>query len=134
MKKLIYPCVVRKEDDIYYANFPDFNACFTDAESIDELFANTKEVLNGVIFTMLKNKMDLPAAGENIKLEEGEFLILVESPVGVIKDRINNMAVKKTLTLPAWMNEMAMEHDINFSQVLQEGLKRELNIKKTIDT
>lgn len=129
MKKLIYPCVVRKEDDIYYANFPDFNACFTDAESIDELFANTKEVLNAVIFTMLKNKMDLPAAGENIKLEEGEFLILVESPVGVIKDRINNMAVKKTLTLPAWMNEMAMEHDINFSQVLQEGLKRELNIK-----
>ncbi len=129
MKKLIYPCVVRKEDDIYYANFPDFNACFTDAESIDELFANTKEVLNGVIFTMLKNKMDLPAAGENIKLEEGEFLILVESPVGVIKDRINNMAVKKTLTLPAWMNEMAMEHNVNFSQVLQEGLKRELNIK-----
>lgn len=129
MKKLIYPCVVRKEDDIYYANFPDFNACFTDAESIDELFANTKEVLNGAIFTMLKNKMDLPAAGENIKLEEGEFLILVESPVGVIKDRINNMAVKKTLTLPAWMNEMAMEHNVNFSQVLQEGLKRELNIK-----
>ena len=129
MKKLIYPCVVRKEDHIYYANFPDFNACFTDAESIDELFANTKEVLNGVIFTMLKNKMDLPAAGENIKLEEGEFLILVESPVGVIKDRINNMAVKKTLTLPAWMNEMAMEHNVNFSQVLQEGLKRELNIK-----
>ncbi len=129
MKKLIYPCVVRKEDDIYYANFPDFNACFTDAESIDELFANTKEVLNGVIFTMLKNKMDLPADVENIKLEEGEFLILVESPVGAIKDRINNMAVKKTLTLPAWMNEMAMEHDINFSQVLQEGLKRELNIK-----
>lgn len=129
MKKLIYPCVVRKEDDIYYANFPDFNVCFTDAESIDELFANTKEVLNGVIFTMLKNKMDLPAAGENIKLEEGEFLILVESPVGVIKDRINNMAVKKTLTLPAWMNEMAMEHNVNFSQVLQEGLKRELNIK-----
>ena len=129
MKKLIYPCVVRKEDDIYYANFPDFNACFTDAENIDELFANTKEVLNGVIFTMLKNKMDLPAAGENIKLEEGEFIILVESPVGAIKDRINNMAVKKTLTLPAWMNEMAMEHDINFSQVLQEGLKRELNIK-----
>ena len=39
------------------------------------------------------------------------------------------MAVKKTLTLPSWMNEMAMEHDINFSQVLQEGLKRELNIK-----
>ena len=129
MKKLIYPCVVRKEDDIYYANFPDFNACFTDAESIDELFANTKEVLNGAIFTMLKNKMDLPAAGENIKLEEGEFLILVESPVGVIKDRINNMAVKKTLTLPAWMNEMAMEHNVNFSQVLQEGLKRDLNIK-----
>ena len=129
MKKLIYPCVVRKEDDIYYANFPDFSACFTDAESFDELFVNTKEVLNGVIFTMLKNKMDLPAASENIKLEEGEFLILVESPVGAIKDRINNMAVKKTLTLPAWMNEMAMENNVNFSQVLQEGLKRELNIK-----
>lgn len=129
MKKLIYPCVVRNEDDIYYANFPDFNACFTDAESLVELFVNTKEVLNAVIFTMLKNKISLPEASENIKLSDGEFIILVESPVGAIKDKLDNMAVKKTLTVPAWINEMAMEQNINFSQVLQEGLKRELQIK-----
>ena len=129
MKKLVYPCVVRSEDNIYYANFPDFDACFTDAENLDELFANTKEVLNAVIFTMLKNKMDLPQASKDINLQEGDFLILVESPVGAIKGKIDNMAVKKTLTVPAWMNEMAMEHNINFSQVLQEGLKKELNIK-----
>lgn len=129
MKKLIYPCVVHSDDNIYYASFPDFDSCFTDADSIEELFLNTKEVLNGVVFTMLKNKMNLPEAGKNIKLNDGEFVILVETPVGAIKDRVDNMAVKKTLTVPAWMNEMAIEQNINFSQVLQEGLKKELNIK-----
>lgn len=55
----VYPCVVRHEDGVYYANFPDFDACFTDAESLDELFVNTKEVLNGLINTIYDNDLDV---------------------------------------------------------------------------
>ena len=40
----------------------------------------------------------------------------------------DNKAVKKTLTIPNWLNELAINNEVNFSQVLQQALKKELNI------
>ena len=40
----------------------------------------------------------------------------------------NNKAVKKTLTVPAWLNSIAEEQHINFSSVLQQALKEQLNV------
>ena len=45
-EKYIYPCVIYEEDGIYYANFKDFEACFTDGESIEEVIINAKDVLD----------------------------------------------------------------------------------------
>ena len=86
MKKTdAYPCVVRYEDNTYYADFPDFDACFTDADSLGELFVNTKEVLNGVLFTMLDNGLALPKTsdGKSINLKKGEFVLLVLSLIHI---------------------------------------------------
>lgn len=90
----VYPCVVRHEDGVYYANFPDFDACFTDAESLDELFVNTKEVLNGVINTIYDNDLDVPMPSEadDIKLKSGEFLILVKADLS--SNMIENTYIK----------------------------------------
>lgn len=132
MKKTdAYPCVVRYEDNIYYADFPDFDACFTDADSLGELFVNTKEVLNGVLFTMLDNGLTLPKTsdGKNINLKKGEFVLLVEAPIASIEERLNKKSIKKTLSIPKWLNDLGMKENVNFSQILQDGLKRELNLK-----
>ena len=90
----VYPCVVRHEDGVYYANFPDFDACFTDAESLDELFVNTKEVLNGLINTVYENDLDVPMPSEadDIKLKNGEFLILVKADLS--SNMIENAYIK----------------------------------------
>lgn len=90
----VYPCVVRHEDGVYYANFPDFDACFTDAESLDELFVNTKEVLNGLINTIYENDLNvtMPSDIENIKLKSGEFLILVKADLS--SNMIENAYIK----------------------------------------
>lgn len=90
----VYPCVVRHEDGVYYANFPDFDACFTDAESLDELFVNTKEVLNGLINTIYEHDMDVPMPSEadEIKLKSGEFLILVKADLS--SNMIENAYIK----------------------------------------
>lgn len=90
----VYPCVVRHEEGVYYANFPDFDACFTDAESLDELFVNTKEVLNGVINTIYDNDMDVPMPSEadEIKLKSDEFLILVKADLS--SNMIENAYIK----------------------------------------
>lgn len=90
----VYPCVVRHEDGVYYANYPDFDACFTDAESLDELFVNTKEVLNGLINTIYENDMDVPMPSEadEIKLKSDEFLILVKADLS--SNMIENAYIK----------------------------------------
>lgn len=90
----VYPCVVRHEDGVYYANFPDFEACFTDAVSLEELYVNTKEVLNGLINTIYGNDMDVPMASEadDIKLKSGEFLILVKADLS--SNMIENAYIK----------------------------------------
>ncbi len=54
-EKYIYPCIIYEDDGIYYANFKDFDACFTDGESIEEVIINAKDVLEGTIFSLLKN-------------------------------------------------------------------------------
>lgn len=127
----VYPCTVKKEDGIYYANFPDFDACFTDAEDMEELFYNVKEVLNGVLFSLMSNNIDIPKPYKygDIKLNKDEFVILVDAPITAIRDKVDNKSIKKTLTIPKWLNDVSENENINFSQVLQEGLKRELNIK-----
>lgn len=132
MKKTdAYPCIVRYEDSTYYADFPDFDACFTDADSLGELFVNTKEVLNGVIFTMLDNGLALPKTSDskNINLKKGEFVLLVEAPIASIEERLNKKSIKKTLSIPKWLNDVGMKENVNFSQILQDALKRELNLK-----
>ena len=90
----VYPCVVRHEDGVYYANFPDFDACFTDAESLDELFVNTKGVLNGVVNTIYENDLNVPMPSEadDIKLKSGEFLILVKADLS--SNMIENAYIK----------------------------------------
>lgn len=90
----VYPCVIRHEDGVYYANFPDFDACFTDAESLGELFINTKEVLNGIINTIYENDLDVPMPSEadDIKLKSGEFLILVKADLS--SNMIENAYIK----------------------------------------
>ena len=73
-EKYIYPCVVYEEDGIYYANFKDFDACFTDGENIEEVIINAKDVLEGTIFSLLKNNLEVPEP----TLENNEFLVYID--------------------------------------------------------
>ena len=57
-EKYIYPCIIYEDDGIYYANFKDFDACFTDGDSIEEVIINAKDVLEGTIFSLLKNNFN----------------------------------------------------------------------------
>ena len=90
----VYPCVVNFEDNIYYANFPDFDACFTDAENLEELFVNTKEVLNAVINAMYESDIEvpLPSEAKDIDLKNGEFLILIKADLS--SNMIENAYIK----------------------------------------
>ena len=129
-EKYIYPCVVYEEDGIYYADFRDFNGCFTDGESLEELIINAKDVLEGTLFTLLKNNLEIPEPTmKKIELKGNEFLVYVDVWLTPIIDKIKNQTVKKTLTIPKWLNDEAEKHSVNFSSLLQTALKQYLDIR-----
>nr|WP_314533049.1 type II toxin-antitoxin system HicB family antitoxin [uncultured Fusobacterium sp.] len=129
-EKYIYPCVVYEEDGIYYADFRDFNGCFTDGESLEELIINAKDVLGGTLFTLLKNNLEIPEPTmKKIELKGNEFLVYVDVWLTPIIDKIKNQTVKKTLTIPRWLNDEAEKRSVNFSSLLQTALKQYLGIR-----
>ena len=129
-EKYIYPCVVYEEDGIYYADFRDFNGCFTDGESLEELIINAKDVLEGTLFTLLKNNLEIPEPTmKKIELKGNEFLVYVDVWLTPIIDKIKNQTVKKTLTIPKWLNDEAEKRSVIFSSLLQTALKQYLDIR-----
>ena len=122
--KTFYPCTIKEEDSTFYVNFPDFEDCFTDGDTMEEAVANAKDVLETVAFSYLKNNRPLPKPS---KVEANA--VYIELWVDLLKDRVNNQSIKKTLTIPKWLNDIAEEHSVNFSAILQLGIKEYLGIK-----
>lgn len=77
----------------------------------------------------IRNREELPSATApfNLTLESGDSSVLIEFDYQAYLKRHNGKAVKKTLTIPEWLNEAAMAKGINFSQVLQEALMNAIN-------
>lgn len=69
-----------------------------------------------------------PTPGEKILINENQFTVPILANMKIIKNEMENRAVKKTLTIPKWLNKAAEENNINFSSVLKEGLKEKLGI------
>ena len=77
--RLLYPCIVKKEDGIFYANFLDFEGCFTDGETLEEVVINAKDVLSGTLFTMAKHNIPFPSS-ENKKINFEDALYTHNHP------------------------------------------------------
>ena len=127
--RLLYPCIVKKEDGIFYANFLDFEGCFTDGETLEEVVINAKDVLSGTLFTMAKHNIQFPSSeNKKIDLKDGEFLIYIDVWISPILEKAKNQSIKKTLTIPKWLNDEAEKHSLSFSNILQTALKETLGL------
>ena len=125
MKKLIYPGIFHKEDGAYWVEFPDLEGCQSFGDTLEETFENAKESLAAYCVTLLEQKRNLNPPTDIYEMEtpHNAFVSLVE--VDLIK---KSKSIKKTLTIPSWLNEIAEQSNVNFSGVLQEALMQKLDI------
>ena len=133
LKKMFYPAIFTPEDDGGFSvSFPDIEGCFTQGETIEEAYEMAFDAL-GLALSFLEDEkrvIPLPSAPNKISLNENEFIVIIEFDMLEYQKKHNSKAVKKTLTIPQWLNEEATALGVNFSQVLQEALlaKIELNL------
>ncbi len=123
-----FPAFFYYDDDGISIEFPDLPGCLPCAKTSDEAFHNAKEALGLHLFGMEQDSdaIPMPTPIRDLRPEHGAVVALIEVFMPSVRDRINNKVVKKTLTLPSWLNREAEAANVNFSLVLQEGLKRYL--------
>ncbi|MBQ0036683.1 MAG: type II toxin-antitoxin system HicB family antitoxin [Firmicutes bacterium] len=125
-----YPAVFHKEKDSYWAEFPDLPGCFSQGNSIEETFDMCFEALGLYLDKendVYDRQINKPSSVKAIaKKYPKEIVMLIPFDSLEYAKKYKNKAVKKTLSIPEWLNDKAIRLDINFSQVLQEALINKL--------
>lgn len=123
--KVIYPAIFHHEDHAYWVEFPNLEGCQSFGDTLEETLDNAKEALSAYCVTLLEQgeKLTPPSDVESIVIPAGSFSSLVEAELIP-----RSKAVKKTLTIPSWLNIAAEAQGINFSGVLQDALIEKLDL------
>lgn len=124
MNKLFYPAIFHKaEEGGFWVSFPDIPECLTQGNDMKQAYEMAIDALGLCLSSMEENKEPIPSPSEPDKIcvEDG-FLVVIEFDMLAYKKMTNSKAIKKTLSIPQWLNEEAIAMGINFSQVLQEAL------------
>lgn len=98
---------------------------------MQESYEMAVDALGLALTSREQEKQPLPTASDinEISVKENEYCVIVEFDMLAYKKRNNSKAVKKTLSIPEWLNEEALALGINFSQVLQEALLQKIGNK-----
>lgn len=129
MKKY-YPAIFTSEvDGSYSVVFPDVPEAITCGETVEHAVEMAKECLGLSLEGRKEDKEEIPSVnyGE-IKCGENQFVMMIEFDSIEFNKKYNNKSVRKNVTIPAWLNEIAEEDNINFSNVLQNALMNLLHI------
>ena len=130
MAKYVYPAVFTEEDSGYSINFPDLPNCFTSGETLGEAIEMAGDILCLTLYEMEQAGTAIPAPSElrDIPVGSKEFVNFIPCDTVEYRKFFDNRAVKKTLTVPSWLNDMAERAGINFSATLQSALKQQLHL------
>lgn len=129
-----YIALLDYEDDGVHVTFPDLPGCVTAGENEADAINAARDVLALHLWGMEEDE-EVPPEPSTIKeladrkkLQDNETFLLVDTFMPAIREKMAKRFVKKTLSIPAWLNAQAESYGINFSQTLQKALKQELKL------
>lgn len=131
-ERYFYPAIFTYESGKEIAVvFPDLD-CATSGFNDDDALLSARELLGCVLYGLEEDGENIPDPTplSQVKVHENERAVLIDVYMPSIRMARVNRSVNRTVTLPAWLNAIALEHDINFSQVLQEAIKSQLHINR----
>lgn len=127
--KEAYPIVLTPENRGYTVFIPDFTIN-TEGDSLADAIEMARDAIGLMGIDMQDDGVCLPTPSNpgDLKTEKNEIITLVDVDFTEYRQKNEMRSVKKNCTLPGWLCHAAEEQNINFSQVLQDALKRELKI------
>ena len=129
-KRLFYPAVFhRAEEGGFWVTFPDIPECITEGDDMAAAYDMAVEALGLALEEKIENREKLPVASDVDDIKDSGTVVIVQFDLESYNKKHNNRAVKKTLTIPEWLNERALAMNVNFSQVLQDALMEKVGIR-----
>lgn len=128
--RYFYPAVFTYEPDQEISVvFPDLDVA-TSGINDDDALLSARELLGCVMYGLEEDGEEIPAPTplKDVKIEGNERAVLIDAYMPSVRMAQRNKSVNRTVTLPSWLNAVAQEHNINFSQVLQEAIKAQLHL------
>lgn len=129
-ERYVYPAIFTYEPEQEIAVvFPDLNCATSGIDETDALLS-ARDLLGCVLFGLEEDKEEIPSASalNELKLKENEKAVLVDVFMPSVRMASVNHPISRTVTLPAWLNALALEHKINMSKLLQEAIKTQLHL------
>ena len=128
--KFFYPALFHKEDDGgFWVSYPDLPECLTQGTDMSQAYEMAVDALGLALADRIKeNNVPVPTSIDFLVIAENSYPVIIEFDLLEYKKKHSSRAVKKTLTIPEWLNDEAIKKNINFSAVLQEALKAQLGI------
>lgn len=127
--KYAYPAIFTKESNGFFSiTFPDLEGCHTCGDNLQDGLEMAEDALALTLYGYETDGKPIPApsALSDLTLADNEFANYIACDTLEYRKMYNNKSVKKTLTIPEWMNEAAVSMNLNFSQILQEALMQKL--------
>ena len=129
--KFVYPALFEPETEGGYSvSFPDLPGCFTEGDTMEEAVDMAKDAVGIYLMQLEEDGQSPPVASDPSGLhpEGNGFIALIDMDMVFYKQKHDNRSVKKTLTIPQWLNTLAEREGVNFSNVLQVALKEKLGV------
>lgn len=128
--KSVYAAILTPIDGAagYAARVPDVNGCITTGTDINDTLENIRDALAACLCVLedYDRPIPNPSSPEIIECESGSVIALVDVDTFKYREETDTRAVRKNVSMPAWLLTMAEKRGINCSQVLQEALKKQL--------
>ena len=125
MAEYVYPAIFHSnEDGSYTITYPDLPGCISEGKSLGNAIYMAQSALTQWIEYLTDKKQSIPLTSsfENIEITQEEFINLIRVD---IKD---SHAVKRTVSIPKWMDDKVIESGLSLSRVLQDALMEKLNV------
>ena len=127
--KYVYPAVFTPTDEGYAVSIPDIHGCHTCGDTLADAIEMAEDALAMVLAHAEDEEGTIPAPSKSLLFVPPQFVNLVKADTDSWRRINDNRSVRKNLTIPAWLNNLAEDAHVNFSSILQEALKLHLQIK-----
>ena len=123
MAEYVYPALFHKNDDNSYTiTYPDLPGCISEGKSLENALYMAESALTQWMEYLSDSKQPIPDSTpmQEVAVESGEVVNLIRTDV---KD---NRAVRRTVSIPKWMDDKVSDAGLSLSRVLQDALKERL--------